>query len=123
MTPAHVIQVRESELSGTCFVFRTVGNQFSREEISRHSEMSGSNITNFSTVVSTNGTASTENPLEYLIVLAILGSLGVLFNGVLLFVFWRNKTPEFRVGTCYVIGNLALADCLTGKLLLLTKCQ
>ena len=88
--------------------------------------MCGSNITNDSTVVPTNGTAvttSTEKPLEYLIVLAILGSLGVLFNGVLLFVFWRNKTPEFRVGTCYVIGNLALADCLTGKLLLLTKCQ
>ena len=51
----------------------------------------------------------------YYIILAVQGSLGILFNGVLLFVFWRNKTPEFRVGTCYVIGNLALADCLTGK--------
>lgn len=90
--------------------------------------MRGSNITNFNTVVvvATNGTASIaavseDAPEVYYIILAILGSLGVLFNGVLLFVFWRNKTPEFRVGTCYVIGNLALADCLTGKTLLLMK--
>ena len=55
------------------------------------------------------------DPEFYYIILAILGSLGVLFNGVLLIVLWRNKTPEFRLGTSYVIGNLALSDCLTGK--------
>ena len=56
-----------------------------------------------------------DEPESYYVILAILGTLGVLFNGVLLIVLWRNKTPEFRVGTSYVIGNLALADCLTGK--------
>jgi hypothetical protein len=54
-------------------------------------------------------------PDFYYIILAVLGSLGVLFNGVLLIVLWRNKTPEFRLGTSYVIGNLALSDCLTGE--------
>ena len=58
-------------------------------------------------------------PEFYYIILAILGSLGVLFNGVLLIVLWRNKTPEFRLGTSYVIGNLALSDCLTGIAVLL----
>ena len=81
--------------------------------------MWGSNITTTGTANTTGG--STERPEVYYIILAIIGSLGVLFNGVLLFVFWKNKTPEFRVGTCYVIGNLAFADCLTGKTLLLMK--
>ena len=72
--------------------------------------MQGINVTN------TSSGSVMPNPDEsYFIILAILGSFGVLFNGVLLFVLWRNKTPEFRVGTCYVIGNLALADCLTGN--------
>ncbi|CAB4037666.1 sphingosine 1-phosphate receptor 1-like [Paramuricea clavata] len=64
-----------------------------------------------------------DEPESYYVILAILGTLGVLFNGVLLIVLWRNKTPEFRVGTSYVIGNLALADCLTGisVLLLVTR--
>jgi hypothetical protein len=56
-----------------------------------------------------------DEPESYYVILALLGTLAVLFNGVLLIVLWRNKTPEFRVGTSYVIGNLALADCLTGK--------
>ena len=59
--------------------------------------------------------APSDRPEFYYIILAILGTLGVLFNGVLLIVLWRNKTPEFRLGTSYVIGNLALSDCLTGK--------
>ncbi|XP_028394272.1 adrenocorticotropic hormone receptor-like [Dendronephthya gigantea] len=75
--------------------------------------MVASNISNDTTPI------GMDYPDWYSNILAIQGSLGILFNGVLLFVFWRNKTPEFRVGTCYVIGNLALADCLTGVAVLL----
>lgn len=55
-----------------------------------------------------------REPLAYYVILGILGSLAIIFNGLLLYVIWRTKTPEFRFGTCYVIGNLALADFLTG---------
>ena len=64
-----------------------------------------------------NGTTDATVDIEHVLLnmfLGIMGSLAILFNGFLLFVLWRNKSPEFRTGTTYVIGNLALADCLTG---------
>lgn len=64
-----------------------------------------------------------QQSLAYKSCLGILASFGVLFNGLLLFILWRNKTTEFRSATSFVIGNLALADCLTGIAVILFVVQ
>ena len=55
-----------------------------------------------------------QRNMLYLCILGSLGFLGILLNLLLLFAIWRTKTSEFRNGTSYIIGNLALADSLTG---------
>ena len=70
------------------------------------------------TVNITNTTARTfekcQLPQVYYVIVAVIGSFAFLLNATLLFVLWKNKSPTFRQGSSYVIGNLALADSLTG---------
>ena len=74
------------------------------------------NVTNSTT----NGTVAVENEQvsTVTILFGILGALAVLTNAPLLIVLITRRTkttPVFCARMTYLVGNLALADCLTGR--------
>lgn len=57
------------------------------------------------------------NPSD--ILLMVVGSVAALMNGLLLVVLHNERKKFFRTRVSYLIANLALADCLTGLMLVL----